>query len=160
MVKFKRGNNLSAPMRIAIDFAGAIGEMSRLRCWSTISPHDEDDYLNRIEAGSGGGCDECKMAGWAWMAVGLSAGKSAAQEVFRNGQRLALNIGQRRVVQQAIRALAAALMEKHTMTGKEAHEIIEKYIKFGELKNAETDQENADRPTPDDSENRQSQRIN
>lgn len=141
LVKFHRGNNLAAEMRIAIDFAGAVGEMSRLRCWSTISPDDEDDYLSRIEAGLGGGCDECGMARWAWMSVGLSAGKSAAQEVFRAGQRLALDIGQRREMQQAIRALAAALMEKQTLAGPDAHTIIGRYIEFGELANAKENQE-------------------
>lgn len=134
MVKFHRGNNLAAEMRIAIDFAGAVGEMSRLRCWSTISPDDEDDYLSRIEAGLGGGCDECGMARWAWMSVGLSAGKVAAREVFRAGQLLALSIGRRRDVLAAIRALAAALMEHHTMTGAEAHAVIEPYVQFGSLR--------------------------
>lgn len=143
MVKFSHGNNLAAPMRIAVDFAGAIGVMSRIRCWSTISVDDEDDYLARIEAGLGGGCDECGMARWAWLSVGLSAGRSAAREVFRAGQRLALTIGQRRDVQSAIRALAAALMEHHTMTGAEAHAVIENYINFGELAHAEEDQKAA-----------------
>jgi hypothetical protein len=134
LVKFKHGNNLTAPMRIAVDFAGAVGEMARTRCWSTLSPDDEDDYLSRIEAGLGGGCDECGMARWAWMSVGLSAGKVAAREVFRAGQLLALSIGQRRDVLAAIRALAAALMEHHTMTGAEAHAVIEPYVQFGSLR--------------------------
>ena len=134
MVRYARGNNLTAPQRIAINYAGHIGEMARLRCWSTLRPEEEDEYLDRASEGSGGGCDECKMAADAWLSAGRSAGKEAAREAFRAGQMLALQLGQRRDVQQAIRALAGQLMERHTLTGAAAHAIIENYLEFGELK--------------------------
>src|SRR5690606_30927335 len=113
---------------IARSHAGYVGEMAWRRFWSTGWPVACDEYLERVKALTFGGCDDCQMAFTAWKAVGIRAPIEDAREVMMKGQRLALEIGQRRDVQNAIRALAAALMEQHTLTSADAHEIIEKYI--------------------------------
>lgn len=136
-VAFVSAAGLTAMQSIAKSYAGPVGEMAYSRCWITIPVGEEEDFLARVAAFRFGGCDECRMAMIAWSAVGLDAGVEAARAVFRDGQLLALRLGQERRIQQAIKALAAALMERPTCSGKRAASIIEPFIKFGEFKNAE-----------------------
>ena len=136
-VVYAPGGELTPIQKIARSHAGPVGEMARVQCWCSGWPEDADEYLLRVQAFEFGGCDQCNMALEAWRAVGIISPIDAAREVMLAGQALALKLGQRRDVQQAIRALAAQLMEHGTISGKRAHSIIEPFVSFGEFKNDE-----------------------
>lgn len=132
-IVYPPARDVYAVHEIARSHAGPVGEMARLRCWSSGWPEDADEYLERVHAFQFGGCDGCKQAFAAWAEVGINSPIEQARKVMREGQALALRIGQQRPVWLAIRALAAELMEHQTLTGAEAHAIIETYVKFGEF---------------------------
>lgn len=136
-VVYSPNHDSSALHEIARSHAGPVGEMAKLRCWNSGWPEDADEYLRRVHAFQFGGCDGCQMAFAAWKAVGINSPIDDARKVMLEGQALALRLGQQRPVWLAIRALAAELMESHTLSGKRAHSIIEPYVKFGEFVNAD-----------------------
>ncbi|MBI1620804.1 hypothetical protein [Aquamicrobium zhengzhouense] len=136
-VVYSPSYNASALHEIARSHAGSVGEMARLRCWSSGWPEDADEYLERVHAFQFGGCDGCQQAFAAWAAVGINSPIEEARKILREGQALALRLGQSRPVWLAIRALAAELMREHTLSGKRAHSIAEPFVKFGEFKNVE-----------------------
>lgn len=136
-VVYAPDHNALALHEIARSHAGPVGEMARLRCWSSGWPEDADEFLERVHAFQFGGCDGCQKAMNAWRAVGLDAGIDAARDVFRAGEALALRLGRQQPIWLAIRSLAEELMREHTLSGKRAHSIVEPFVKFGEFKNVE-----------------------
>lgn len=142
-VVYAPDHNAPALHEIARSHAGPVGEMARLRCWSSGWPEDADEYLERVHAFQFGGCDGCQQAFAAWAAVGINSPIEEARKILREGQALALRLGQQRPIWLAIRALAEELMREHTLSGKRAHSIIEPFIRYGEHNNAETHQEAA-----------------
>jgi hypothetical protein len=128
----------SSPVeRIAILWAAPAAEAAALNRRITLSLLDESDYLSRVCAFEFGGCDECKMALTAWTATGLSAGIDAARAVFREGQLLALKLLDRCDVRAAINALADKLAEGAIVDGATWHELIERHLPFGSLRQSQ-----------------------
>lgn len=123
--------------RIAGLWAAPAAEAAAVQRRITMSTVDEADYLTRVRKLELGGCDECQMALVAWSANGLNAGIDAARAVLREGQLLALELLDRRDVRAAIRALADKLQEGDVVSGEACHELLERHLPFGSLRNHE-----------------------
>lgn len=123
------------PDRLLMLLAGPAGQAAYHREWRTLFEEELADYVARVDDVVFGNCDNCRAVLVATVHAGKTCGDRAA--IFRAGERRANEFVRQRPVWLAIRALAGKLMEQHTLTGAEAHAIIEPFVKFGELKNAE-----------------------
>jgi hypothetical protein len=128
----------SSPVeRIAVLWAAPAAEAAANSCRITLGVDDELDYLTRVRAFKFGGCDECQMALVAWTANGLDGGIEAARAAFREGQLLALKMLNRRDVRAAISGLADKLAEGEIVDGEVCHDLIEKHLSFGSLRQSQ-----------------------
>lgn len=123
------------PDKIVMLLAGPAAQAAYHGQRRTLYEHELDDYCARVDDAVFGNCDHCRAVLVATVHAGKTCGDRGA--IFREAERRANEFVRLPAVHAAIRALAAALMEQHTLTGAEAHAIIEPFVKFGELKNVE-----------------------
>lgn len=129
------------PDRIVMLLAGPAAQAAYHGQRRTLYEHELADYVARVDDVVFGNCDNCRAVLVATVHAGKTCGDRAA--IFREAELRANDFVRLPAVRSAIRDLAAALMEHHTLTGAEAHAIIEPFVKFGELANAEEDTKTA-----------------
>ena len=127
------------PDRIVMLLAGPAAQAAYHGQRRTLYEHELADYVARVGDVVFGNCDNCRAVLVATVHAGKTCGDRGA--IFREAERRANDFVRLPAVRSAIRALAAALMTQHTIAGADAHAIIEPFVKFGELKNAEENPE-------------------
>jgi hypothetical protein len=131
---------LPLPERAMMFLAGPAATDAYRGWLTTLFAEELDAFFERVDEVVMGSCDECQAALIATVAGNCTGCDRAS--IFREAERRANEFVRLPTVRAAIRALAAALMQQHTLIGADAHSIINHYIEFGEL-NAEKNQKDA-----------------
>lgn len=118
--------------RLVMLLAGPAGTDAYFKMQRTLFQDELADYAARVDDVVFGNCDHCRAVLVATVHASKTGGDRAA--IFRDGERRASAFVRVPAVWAAIRALSAALMERHTIAGPDAHAIIGRYLEFGSMK--------------------------
>ncbi|KFL30980.1 hypothetical protein JP75_11545 [Devosia riboflavina] len=125
---------LSGVAAIAMLLAGPAAQRAYSRAVGTLQEAELDEFFERVDAAQFGGCDECRAALHATASADLDG--RDRREVFREGEARANEMVARPNIRAAIAALATELVDRRSILGTDAREIIDAFVPFGRTAHA------------------------